>query len=549
MEALQKVVRRVHRRLVLQSLAVKLAWCWFATLVAAAVAIAVGKWWPLVDDQTWALGCLGTALGVGTLAAFVWTWIGRQDAHEAAVEIDRRFGLKERVSSTLALEAEQLETPIGQALVRDAQRRVDQLDVLDKFRLPIDRRALLPVLPAAVACALAIFVTARAPENPAQAATAESAQIKQSARTLVKKLDATRKEAAEKGLKEVDGLLKQLEDGMKNVAEKSQTDRKQALVALNDLAKDAEKKRQQLTGAADMKQQLNQLKNLQQGPATKLGQALKNADLAKAIQELDKLKQQLSDDKLDPQAKEAMAKQLEQLQQSLEKKIQAQQQAQDELKEQIATQRRAGNTAAADKLLQQLDKLAQKAPQMDKLGQMAQQLKQAAEATKQGNAKQASEALSKLSDQLSGMQQELAEMETLDSALAEMSDCKNAMSCKECDGEGCKACQGNGEKFSDQWMRSDFGRGGGVGAGARPETKNDTEMYDSQVKPNVGKGASVVAGQADGPNRKGKVQDEIKGQFTTSSQETAEALSGQRLPHDYRDHAKKYFDALREGQR
>ena len=96
----------------------------------------------------------------------------------------------------------------------------------------------------------------------------------------------------------------------------------------------------------------------------------------------------------------------------------------------------------------------------------------------------------------------LAEMETLDSALAEMSDCKNAMSCKECDGEGCKACQGNGEKFSDQWMRSDFGRGGGVGAGARPETKNDTEMYDSQVKPNVGKGASVVAGQADGPTRR-----------------------------------------------
>ena len=45
------------------------------------------------------------------------------------------------------------------------------------------------------------------------------------------------------------------------------------------------------------------------------------------------------------------------MQQALAKVAQAHTQAQDELKEQIESQRRAGNTAEADKLQQALDKL------------------------------------------------------------------------------------------------------------------------------------------------------------------------------------------------
>ena len=56
-----------------------------------------------------------------------------------------------------------------------------------------------------------------------------------------------------------------------------------------------------------------------------------------------------------------------------------------------------------------------------------------------------------------------------------------------------------------------FAKGGGRGAGEREEKKSDTEFFDSQVKQNVGKGASVVTGLAGGPNRKGQAQEEIKG--------------------------------------
>lgn len=60
MQALQKQIRRARRRLILQSFTGKLAWCWFVTLLVAAVAIGAGKFWPMDD------GCVGSRVaGVG----------------------------------------------------------------------------------------------------------------------------------------------------------------------------------------------------------------------------------------------------------------------------------------------------------------------------------------------------------------------------------------------------------------------------------------------------------------------------------------------------
>ena len=363
---------------------------------------------------------------------------------------------------------------------------------------------------------------------------------------MAKKIDETRKEAQEQGLTDVDALLKQLSQVTEGLADKTRPDRKQTLLALNELVKDAENRRQQLGSGAELKQQLNQLKNLQPGPAEKLGQALKTGDLQKALAELDKLKADLAGDKLDAKAQEQLAQQLDQVQQALSKLTQAHQQARQELAQQIESQRRAGNPAEADKLQQQLDKLAEKAPHMDKLNQLAQQLKQASTCISQGQCDEGAKVLDQLAQNLSELERESQESELLDDALTQIADAKNAMACKACNGEGCQECQG---KNGDQLRVSRFAKGAGRGAGQREEKKNDTGFYDTQVKQNVGKGASVVTGLAGGPNRKGQVQEEIKGQFSTFERQTEDVLSGQRLPHDYRAHAKKYFDALREGQR
>ena len=50
-----------------------------------------------------------------------------------------RFGLKERVSSTLALSPEERESAAGQALVADAVRRVEQIEVSERFGVTFSR--------------------------------------------------------------------------------------------------------------------------------------------------------------------------------------------------------------------------------------------------------------------------------------------------------------------------------------------------------------------------------------------------------------------------
>jgi hypothetical protein len=122
------------------------------------------------------------------------------------------------------------------------------------------------------------------------------------------------------------------------------------------------------------------------------------------------------------------------------------------------------------------------------------------------------------------------------------------MGCKECNGEGCKACQGGGK--SNKQGKGGDGLGHAIGGkGDRPENENKTGFYDSQVRQNVGKGTAVVTDLVDGPSRKGEVQEEIKTQFESAKREADDPLNSQRLPRDYREHAKKYFDALREGQK
>lgn len=547
MEVLQKQVRRAQRRMMLQALTGRLAWCWFATFAVAAGAIGAARYWTVSDLRTWDLAWLTGALVVGVLAALVWTWVCRQDAMAAAVEIDRRFELKERVSSSLALRADEREAPFAAALMQDAQQRLNRIDVAERFRVSLSRKSLLPLIPVAAACAIVLMVEARVPQTAVSApAAAAVAQVQKPTEALAKKLEQTRKEALERGLPDADLTLKQLEIAAKSLADRKGVDKKQALVELNDLVKGAQQRRQELASGADLKQQFAQLKNMEQGPAQKLAQAMKSGDLTKAQQELEKLSEQLASGQLDEAGKQLLEKQLDEMRSVLEKRSESQRKAEHALAEKIEAERKAGNNAAAEKLQQQLDQLTAKKAQQEKLEQLAAGMKKAGEQLKQGKPKEAAETLAKIAEQFEEMGEKLAEMEMLDQALDQMAEAKSAMACQHCEGEGCEACQA--DKARDPLGANDLMPGVGIGGNRRGDGKAAASFIDSQVKQSVGRGAGIVTGQADGPNRKGKVQEEIREAYSSAEQQTAEALSGQRLPHDYRDHAKRYFDALREGQ-
>lgn len=537
MEELRRQVRQARWWLGAQRFVGLVGWCWFAALLVAFAGILVDKFWPLgIEAWAWGVG----ALGGGLLAALAWTVIRRHSTLEAAIELDRRFGLRERVSSTLALSPEERETEIGQALIADAVRRVERIDVRERFRVSLGRQMLLPLVPGLLAVLVAILVQPAVVDNPADASTDPAAvkkQIEQSGQSLRRKLEEQRKRAQQKGLKDAQQLLHRLEDETKDLGTK-EGDRKQAMIKLNDLAQQLEKRQKQLGGAERIQKQLNQMKDLGKGPADKFLNALAQGDMKKALNELEKLKGDLANDRLNPQEREELAKQLDQMREKLQNMVDAQRKAEEDLQKRIDQARRAGQKEEAEKLQDKLDQLRQQAPQMNRLQQLADKLGRCAQCARDGKkAAEAGEMLGELEKDLKGLQQQLQEFEMLDDAKNQLDQARAQMECKQCGGTGCNACQIPGD-----------GLGAGRGFGERPEAKDDVDFYDTRAVVKVGRGKATMAGEVDGPNVKGNFQQKLNEQFQSARQESADPLTNERIPRKQRQHAQEYFDHLREGR-
>ncbi len=552
MDKLRQHVARARWRLTLGRFAAALAWCWSVALAIAVIAVAAIKIWPVpVDSWIWTAAWIGGTLLMGLIVALSWAWLRRDDFLDAAIELDRRFALKQRVSSTLAMRPEELESPAGQALLSDALRRVERIDVGSQFKVPLGRRNLIPLAPALALVGLT-FIADKLPASQAAASTGPTVtqHLPQAVDVLRRRMAERKKEATEQGLKDAGDLFKKIEEGIKDLSAKDSSDHKQALVKLNDLAKQLEQRREKLGGDDKLKQQLNQMKDLKDGPADKLTAALKKGDFQKALKELDKLQNDLKSDKLEPAQQQKMAEQLDAMRQNLEKLADKHSQMKKDLERQIKQMADAGKSSDAQKLKNQLDKLQQQSPQMDQLKQLASQCKQCAQAMKDGKPGAADKAISQLSDKLSQLKKQSDEAQMLDAAADEICDAKSEMAGGNCPPDEMSKDGKSGQSTSDKDMDGPpgSGLGKGKGKGSRPESPTATKFYDSNVKQKLGKGAAVATGPADGPNIKGQVQAEIKAQIESAAHDAADPLTGQRLPRSQREHAKEYFDALREGK-
>lgn len=556
MDQLREQVARARRRLVLEQFMGRLVWCLLAALTAAAIGIAAPRVIVIHDlpanwDTAWLLG----GLGVGFLVAAAWTLFSNRSPLDAAMEIDHRFDLRERVASSLSLTDEDRTSDAGKAVVNDALRAVRRIEVDEKFRVQLDRRAWWPLVPAAIVFVLVAFVEYReaASEHEHETVAQVEKQVKQSAESLRKKMEEKKKEAEKQGLEAAQGIFKQIEQGTKELQEKKNLDRTKAVVTLNDLAKQLEQRRQQLGAEDKLKQQFESMKNLGAGPAEKAAQAMKEGDWKKALEEVKELEKQLREGKLDAKDKENLAKQLEQMKDKLQAAADAHKQAMDDLQKQIDEQKRQGNLAKAGELQQKLDQLKQQQPQMNRLQQLAQQMAEMQQGLQQGDGQKAANAMAQMAQQLDQMQKEMEEMKMLDAAMNQLDMAKDAMACQNCAGEGCEQCQGN--QFGMNGMngmkmdgKPGMGMGAGRGIGPRPDEKNATNLRDTRVRQNPGRGAATFGGMVEGPNIKGEVAESIKEEMATLSAEPADPLTSERLPSSRREHAEEYFELLREGK-
>lgn len=532
MEQLKKQVRRAQRSLGLQRFVEALGWCCFVTLLAALAVILVDKFRPLgVEAWIWGAG----GLGLGFLSAVIWSIIRGRGPIDAAIEIDRRFGLKERVSSALAMSADDLQTASGQALVEDATERVHRIDVNEHFAVSPGRQLLLPLVPAIAAILVALFVPQMI-NRQAQAKTNPEVkkQIEKSTETLKKKLLEQKEKAQQKGLEDALEFFKKLEEDTDNLANTA-GQKKKALAKLNDLGREIRKRQQELGGNDELQKQFQQLKNVGQGPADKFLQAIKKGDFKQAMKELGELKSKLSSGEMTAQQREQLANQMNEMQNKLQKLVDAQREAERELQKRADQARQEGRNEEAERLEEQLENLQQQRQQMNQLQDLANRMGQCAQCMRDGQLGDASNLLDQLQSDVANLQQQLDEMDMLNEALQELAQCRNQMTCP-CGGLGCDACMGG------------MGLGRGRGRGDRPEEKNPTNFYNTQANVKTGRGAASVVGEVDGPIYKGDFQQAVRDEFSRAKGETADPLAGQQVPHDHRQHVEEYFDQFREGQ-
>lgn len=550
MDQIHKQVARARRRLWLELFLNRLIRCWFVTLLAAAAAIAIPRLVTIENlPAQWTAWWLGGGVAAGLLVALAWTWLRGRSEMDAAMEIDRRFELKERVASSLSLGADAAQTPAGRALLADATHAIGRLEIDERFRIRVGRAAWLPLGPALVAVALVMAMDVKlAQSSPDPSATTiDKKTMDNSSAPLRKRLVEQAKQAAAKDLKEAEELLLKQDKEIAKMAAQKNIDRKQTLVKFNDLKKELEDRRDKLGGDNELKKQLAGMKDLEKGPGDKMADAMKNGQWDKARQELDKLKQDLKEGKLDDANKKALQKQMEQMQRKLEDAAKNRQQAMEDLKKQVEQKKKEGKLAEAGEMQQKLDQMKKQQNQMKQLEKLAQQMAQAQQAMQKGDQQAAAQAMEQMQQQMEQMQKEMTEGEMLDMAMEQLEMAKNAMGCKECQGAGCKACEGNqlSNKMSE---RPGQGMGAGRGAGPRPDEKNDVAFRDSQVKQNPGKGAAVIIGEAEGPNVRGNVREEIKAEMASQGSEPADPLVIEQLPKTQRENAEEYFNRLRDGE-
>jgi hypothetical protein len=555
MEEIKRQVARARRRMNLAEFLHSVSWSLTLALLVALLGVAIPRVWAIsVEPVAWTWSWIGGGLLLGLAASLVLAYRRRRNDLQAAIELDRRYGLKERVSSSLALTPEERQSEFGQALLSDAERRVQRIDVREQFQVPFQWKTLLPLLPALGMFAVVSFVPLAQQRVAASAdsSPAVKRQIKKAAAEFEKKLAQRKEEMKEKGLTEAEAALEAIEKSAQKLKSGDADDRKDALVKLSEMAKDLQQRRNELKSSEKFKQQLEDLKNIEQGPADKMAKALQEGDLAEAAKEMDRLLEQLKKGELNNDDAQKLAKQLEQVQKKIEEMREQHEQKKRDLEEQIEQRKNAGDLAEAAKLQEELDQLKAQDKRMNGgMKKMADQLGKAAQQLQEGNQTGAAQQMEGLADQMEEMQEQLAEMDALEETLNELDEAKQAMNCKECNGAGCKACQGQGQgkgKGKGKGNQPGDGLGEGQGSGERPEAETDTAGYDSRVRAKAAKGKSVRIGDAGGANKAGRAKQEVREEVIASLAEEPDPIDETPLPRDQREHSKEYFEKVLQGE-
>ena len=605
MNEINKRVKSAQLRLWLGRFGRNLIGSLIACFSLCLIAILVPKIWAIefLSDSTAAVNwtsywLIGSGV-VSLLTAAIWTWLRRPDQIDAAIEVDLRFNLKERLSSALALDHLQRESQAGQALLRDAQRRAETLDIRDKFGFGLSRWVLIPVCLIAAALGLSFLdnSVSEAVAAEQKKKLAEQKIVKTSVEEAKKKLAEQMKKFDQKGLEEIKPTAEFVERKLDKL-QRSDLSKKDALIEINNIQKEIEERQKKLGDTKSLRKQLGKLSVPNDGVAKDFSDAMKEGDFKKAQESLKKIADKLEKGKLSPKQQKQLAKQMNQMAKQMKQLAAQQQQKKQDLKRKLDQAARNGDLNKAAQLQQQLDQMNKQNKQNQQMQQMAQNLQKCANClngnkqsqngkqnSKQaqnnsgnnqqqqnqnsqqanngqknsGQQSQSSQQQSQASQQaqsgqqmsqqqMQQMQQQMQQMQQQLQQMAQQMNQSQALQSLAQQMSQCKGmCQGQGQSQANgnKQGNSDFAQGRGPGGGRRGLEKDKTGTFKSQVKTNTQKGETVVTGTVDGPNRAGPSRMEAKQLIEQSMTRNFDAHENQQIPKDSKEHVKEYLKRLR----
>ncbi len=532
MDPITKKSKAARRRMIVSRFLAFLPYSLSAMLLVAAVGVMLPKVIVLqVDSQIWYTSWLASAAFVGLLVSAVMTWLGRPTLVDAAAEIDRRFELRQRLASALLLTPPDRQSNLGHALTEDANRRADGLDIPAQFKWGVHRWLLLPILPALLSL-LFFALTDRQPPNVHETSQSLTpTQVKNSTQPLLEQIRKKQAEAQKQNLEDVAQLYDKLADELEKMRQQPNVDNTQALAKLNDIKQELEERRKELGGADALKKNLQTLDKLEDGPADKLTQAMKEGDFEKAEKALGELLEDLKEGKLDGEKMEKLAKQVEQLEKSLREAVQAHEQAKKELQKQIRQAQEAGDMQRAGQLQRKLEQMQAADASMEQLSQMADQLSQCQQCMKDGDKAGLKESLDQMAEQLGQMNSENAQLQDLDELMDQLCESKSNMFSEDTD------------QMSNSLGSDEFGMGS---TNNKQQVEDgDVDYFDSQIRDEMKVGENIFAGKIGGENRKGVSRVEVQQEIARELASEPEALDETPLPRNQRDHTRDYFNQLR----
>ncbi len=590
MKQIESVVNQVLRRLFLQDLVRRLPWYLLVCLGLAAAVIAVPKlvfWAPLsaaaaspIWYPAWGWGAVLLALGLCLLHA----WRSKASRLRAAEELDRRCGLKQRVSATLASSPGQADADFYQALVLDTQQQIERVHVPDEFPIRSRWTLALPLLPILLLLGLAYLPAALAP-----VADASADALTEATRTAVEELirSAVTKRTTEvsDATTEAEGaeIMKRALEEVEKTLAKPDASKRELLVALNQVKQSIQDQQERLGQTEALKQRLNQLQDPTSGPADKFQRALQAGDSQAAQEQLAQLAEQLEQGEMTPADLERLADQMQQLREQLQDIERGLEKQKQELQQQLDQALAKGDLERAAEIEQQqaaLKQQQQAAQPLRELGQKAQQLAEQLRGLKGDQPlgpeqkRQLQEALQQMQQPLENMQMDAQQMQQLQQMMDQLEELKQEMNCEngECEGQGQGQGQkqGQGQQPGAEGMGQDAmpGEGEGMGEGGQVQTPSgqpsngigeghqpgggpgadgDTKFYDTRTRPDVKPGQVTKIGSVGGPNRPGISRMEIQNALQQAAESPELTPSDlQDIPAKQREHVRQYFQQLRD---